>query len=98
CNGKRRSLSGSGAVRSHMAAMHVYDALDDRQAQPRRTLAGGGLCGQPLEAAKQSPEILRRQAGALVGDADDGAVAFMGNENRNLAADRRVFDGIADEI
>ena len=98
-DGEGRSLSGAAAVGGDLAAMHVDDALDDRKAEPGRAFAGGGFCGQPLEAAEQPSEILRRQAGAFVGDADDGVVRPRGSTStRDLAADRAVFDGVADEI
>ena len=67
-DGEGRSLSGAGAFGGHLAAMHVDDALDDRKPEPGRAFAGGGLGRQPLEAAEQPAKILRRQAGALVGD------------------------------
>ena len=47
--------------------MHVDDPLDDREAKAGRALARGRLGGEPLEAAEQPAEVLRRQAGALVG-------------------------------
>src|SRR4030081_892315 len=79
--------------------MHVDNALDDRQAEPGRALAGGWFGGKPLEPAEQASEIFRRQAGAFIGDADDGVVFFlMAHQHRDLAADRTVFDGVADEI
>src|SRR5438876_11067130 len=81
-----------------MAAMHIDDAFDDRQAEARRTFSGRRLGREPLEAAEQPAEILRREAGALVGDADHRVAALMGDGHRDLAADRRVFDGVADEV
>src|ERR1700738_360268 len=93
CHRKRRSPPGPVAVGGHLAAMHVDDALDDRKAQPGRALAGGGLCGKPLEAAEQPSEVLGRQARALVGDADDGVVVMPGDQQRDLAADRTILDG-----
>jgi hypothetical protein len=70
--GKGRALSGPGAVGGHLAAMHVDNALDDRKPEAGRAFAGGRFGGEPLEAAEQPAEVLRRQAGAFVGDADDG--------------------------
>src|ERR1700734_1153758 len=84
CEG--RSLSGAGAVGGDLAAMHVDDALDDRQAQASRAFPGGGFGREPLEAAEQPSEILRRQAGALVGDTDHGVVLLMVHHHGDLAA------------
>src|SRR3979411_795517 len=68
CDGEGRSLSGPAAVGGDLSAMHVDDALDDRQAKAGRTFAGGGFGGQALEAAEQAAEILRREPCAFVGD------------------------------
>src|ERR1700723_2180716 len=93
-----RSLSRPGAVGRHLAAMHVNDTLDDRKPETGRAFAGGGFRREPLEGAKQSSEIFRRQAGAFIGDADHGLVLLAVDQHRNLAADRTVFDGVADQI
>src|ERR1700744_3163774 len=50
-NGEGRPLSGAGALGGHLAAMHVDNALDDRQAEAGRAFAGGGLGREALEAA-----------------------------------------------
>src|SRR3954470_19530713 len=97
-DGEGRALAGALALGGHLAAVHVDNTLDDGQPKPGRALAGGRLCRQPLEPAEQAAEILRRQAGALVADADDGVAAFMAHDDADLAADRRVFDGVADEV
>jgi len=61
-------------------------------------LAGGRLGREPLEAAEQPAKVLRRQACALIGDANDGVVALVGDSHGDLAADLRIFDGVADEV
>src|ERR1700722_6721508 len=83
-DGEGGPLPGSGAIGGYLAAMHVDDALDDRQPEAGRAFAGGGFGGQPLEAAEQSSEILGRQAGALVGDADDGVVLVVAHHHGDL--------------
>src|SRR3981189_1409139 len=93
-----RPRPGPAAIRGHVATMHVDNALDDRKPEARRAFASGGVRGTPLEAAEQSSQILGRQAGAFVGDADDGAVLLATHHYRYLAADRTVFDGVADDI
>ena len=65
--------------------MHVDDALDDGEPKAGRAFAGGGFGGETLEAAEQPAEILRRQAGALVGDADRDIVLFNGDLDGDLA-------------
>src|SRR4051812_44792437 len=80
CDGKGRALSGPGTVGGDLAAMHIDDALDNRKPQTGRTLSGGWFRREPLEAAEQSSEVFRRQAGAFVGDADDRAVLVVGNQ------------------
>src|SRR5436305_10174130 len=87
-DGEGRSLAGSVAVGGHLAAMHVDNTLDDGQPKPCRALAAGRFCRQPLESAEQASEILRRQPGALVADADDGAVGLMGHRDDDLAGNR----------
>src|SRR4051794_37753863 len=86
-DGEGRAFAGARAVGGHLAAMHVDDTLDDGQSKPRRALAGGRFCRQPLEPAEQATEVLRRQAGALVADADDGIAAVMADRDADLAAD-----------
>src|SRR4051794_15025214 len=97
-DGKGRALSGAAAVGGDLATMHVDDALYDRKSEPGRAFAGGRLCRQPLEAAEQPAEVFRRQPGAFVGNADGRGVVLMGHEQCDLAADRAIFDGIADQI
>src|ERR1700682_4129254 len=78
--------------------MHVDNALDDRKPKAGRAFTGGGFGGKPLEPPQQSPKILWRQAGAFVGDADGGIFLLVTHHYRDLAADRTVFNGVADEI
>src|SRR3979490_2769481 len=85
-NGEGRALTGPGAVGDHLAAMHVDDALDDGKPKPSRTFAGRRFCGKPLEAAEQASEVLRRQARAFVGHADDGVGVVVSYQQRDLAA------------
>src|SRR5579859_871681 len=96
CDGECRALSRPAAIGSDLAAMHVDDTLDDRKTQARRALARRGFGGQPLEASEQPAKTFRRKTGALVDNADRGLVAFLADLHRNLAADRAVFDGVAD--
>jgi hypothetical protein len=81
-----------------MAAMHVDDAFDDRKPKTGRAFTGGRFSGEPLEAAEQSPKIFGREACAFIGDADDGVFLLVIHQHSDLAADRTIFDGVADEI
>ena len=47
-------------------AVQLDDALDDREAEPGRALAAGGLGREPLKAAEQPAYILGRKAGPVV--------------------------------
>ena len=97
-DGEGRALPGPALSAVDLAAMHIDDPLDDRQAEAGRAFAGGGFGGQALEAAEQPAEIFRRQAGALVGDVDQRRPPSRVTSDRDLAAERAVFDGVADEI
>src|ERR1700730_743615 len=88
-----RTLSGPGAVGGDFAAMHIDDALDDGKPEPGRAFAGRRLCRQPLEAAEQASKVLRRKAGAFVGDADDCVFIVVGHQQSDFAADWAVLDG-----
>ncbi len=66
--------------------------------EPGRRLAAGRLRRQALEAPEQARHIVRRQARALVGDADDGLAVLCGDAHLDAAAERAVFDGIAEEV
>src|SRR4051812_11961417 len=79
-DGEGRSLPGAGAVGDDLAAMHVDDAFDDRKPEAGRTFAGGRFCRKPLEPAEQASKVLRRQACALVGHADDGMGVVVGHQ------------------
>src|SRR5688572_8505776 len=72
-----RTLAGAGAFGDDLAAMHVDDALDDGEAEAGRAFARRGLGGKPLEAAEQPRQVLRREACALVGDADHREALFL---------------------
>src|SRR3569832_1586011 len=98
CDGECGALSRSAAMGRDFAAMHIDDPLDDREAKAGRTLASRRLGGQTLEPSEQSAEIFRRKACAFVDDADGGLAVRLVDLHRNLAADRAVFDGIADEV
>ena len=92
-------LPGPGLSARDRAAMQFDDALDDREAEAGRALAGGRLGGQPLEAAEQARHVLRREAGPVVRDTSM-TISSSSGAHRELdrAADRAVLDGVADEI
>src|SRR4051812_12452409 len=101
--GRRGQHDGEGgagartlAVGGDGAAMHVDDALDDRKPEAGRAFAGGRLGRKPLETTEQPAEVLGRQPGALVADADHGVAGVVIDHERNPAADRAVFDGVRD--
>src|SRR3569832_1775471 len=98
CDGECGALSRSAAMGRDLAAMHIDDPLDDREAKVGRTLASCRFGGQPLEPSEQPAEIFWRKACAFVDDADSGLAVRLVDLHRNLAADRAVFDGIADEV
>ena len=82
----------------HLAAVGGGDVLDDREAEAG---AAGGAVPRRVDAVEpleDAVELVRRDADALVGDADvdGGVVAGRGDHDRGALG--RVGDGVGDQV
>src|SRR5207244_3920485 len=82
----------------YLAAVHVDNAFYDREAETGRALAPRWLRRQPLEATEQPADVLGRQACTVVGHVDQHLAVATGDAQHDLTSDRRVFDGVADQV
>src|SRR4051812_16945830 len=97
-NREGRPGAGPVAVGRDAAAVEFRDALHDGQAETGRALATGGLRGQSLESTKEPSLVFRGEARAAIAHAADGLAVQERDGDVDRLADRRVLDGVADEI
>src|SRR5918993_3286834 len=93
-----RAETGTEALGRGSPAMKLGNPLDDRKAEAGGPLSRRRLGRQPLESAENPREILGRQAWPVVAYAANHSGTIGRNRNLDRAADRRILDGIADEI
>ena len=78
--------------------MQIDDSLGDRQSQASRGLPAGRLRREPLKPTKQAPYVFRRKARPAIGNADDRVALFLPKTYGDLALERAIFDGVADDV
>src|SRR5438128_2703818 len=99
---RQRDL-GAGAVNAahgDVAAVQLRDALDDREAEPLATLAGGrrDTLAALVEAVEELRHVGRRDAGAGVGDADLHPLADDPCGERDAVAAAAELERVVDEV
>src|SRR6478672_1981511 len=95
---ERAAIATVVALDRNVAGMQIDDALGDRQTEPGRGLAARRFRRQPLEAAEHAIPVFRRKPGPTIADADNRLARFARHADDDIAAERAVFDGIADDI
>src|SRR6266852_3066650 len=94
---ERRTVTDS-ALDPDLAAMHLDDLLNDREAQAGPGYRLGGAAADPPEAFEDMLDLVRRDAQPGVGDADERKTAVGAGRQRHRPAIGRVLDRIVDEV
>src|SRR2546428_7614895 len=81
-----------------LAAMHLNDLLNDREAQAGPGYRLGGSASDPPEALKDVLDLVRGDAQAGVGHADERKSAVCTGRRGHGPADRRVLDDVVHPV
>src|SRR5690348_1990061 len=85
-------------LHTDVSAVARGDLLAEEETEPRARDTDVFLRRQPAEAAEQHLHVLRRDADALIADAEERVVATTAGGDADLAAAGRVLHGVVKEV
>src|SRR6267143_913262 len=86
------------ALNPDLAAVHLDDLLNDREAQPGPGDRLGGAAPDPPEPLEHVADLVRRDAQPGIGDADEREAAFRAGRQGHHASVWRVLDRVVDQV
>src|SRR5687767_14930872 len=98
-NGEKESAAvAEFALDPDFAAVGLDDVFDDGEAEAGAALVAGAGAIDTVEAFEDAALRFGRNAGAIVGDGDGGALTIGFGGDGDGAAGRAVFDAVVDEV